>query len=131
MQRMDTPSEVIESYPANAQKHVQALRSLIVETASELNLEIVETLKWGEPAFVTKTKSGSTVRLGWKAREPDVCAMYFICTTTLVEGFRAQFGEALRFEGNRAILLRFDEELPLGALKICIGQALTYHARAL
>ncbi len=126
---MDTPREVIESYPAKAQKHVQALRTLIAKTAEELELELVETLKWGQPAFVTKTKSGSTIRLGWTEKEPDVCAMYFICTTTLVEGFRAQFGESLRFEGNRAIMLPLDEELPTSALKVCIGDALTYHAR--
>lgn len=126
---MNTAHEVIESYPPKARKHVQALRSLIAETAKELQLELVETLKWGEPAFVTKTKSGSTIRLGWKKKEPEVCAMYFICTTTLVEGFRAQFGESLCFEGNRAIVLRLDEAIPMSALKVCVKDALTYHAK--
>ena len=123
---MDTPHEVIENYPAPARARVLALRTLITETADELELELVETLKWGEPAFLTKTKSGSTIRLGWKAKTPEVCAMYFICTTTLVEGFRAQFGGALRFEGNRAIVIRLDEAIPADALKVCITDALTY-----
>lgn len=123
---MNTPHEVIESYPPAVRARVQALRALIAETAEELELELVETLKWGEPAFLTKTKSGSTIRLGWKAKTPEVCSMYFICTTTLVEGFRAQFGESLRFEGNRAIVLRVDEAIPAGALKVCVADALTY-----
>lgn len=123
---MDTADEVIESYPPRARARVQALRALIVDTAEELELELVETLKWGEPAFLTQTKSGSTIRLGWKTKAPEVCAMYFICTTTLVEGFRAQFGESLRFEGNRAIVMPLDEAIPADALKVCITDALTY-----
>lgn len=123
---MNTPEQVIESYPPPARARVQALRSLIAETAEELDLELVETLKWGEPAFLTKTKSGSTIRLGWKTKTPEVCAMYFICTTTLVEGFRSQFGDALRFEGNRAIVMPLDEAIPADLLKVCITDALTY-----
>jgi hypothetical protein len=55
--------------------------------------------------------------------------LFFICHTTLVSDFRALFEGILRFEGDRAILLRLDEPLPKAPLKICIELALTYHAR--
>lgn len=125
---MESAAEVIQSYPPEARKHVGALRRLISERAEALDLELVETLKWGQPAFLTKTKSGSTIRLGWTEKQPRVCAMYFICTTTLVEGFRAQF-KSLCFEGNRAIVLPLDQALPLEALASCVDDALTYHKK--
>ena len=54
--------------------------------------ELQETLKWGEPAYVTaETGSGSTIRIDWKKSEPDQYAMYFNCNTNLVATFRTLF----------------------------------------
>ncbi len=53
---------------------------------------IEETLKWGEPAYLTTaSKSGSTIRMDWKGKKPNQFAMYFNCKTTLVETFRTMF----------------------------------------
>lgn len=46
--------------------------------------EIEETLKWGEPADMTKNGAGSTIRLDWKPKHPDHYALYFNCKTTPV-----------------------------------------------
>jgi hypothetical protein len=89
-----------------------------------------ESLKWSEPAYSTNiTKSGSPIRLGWKAKNPDQFAMYFICTTHLVKSFRTAFGDDFRFEKNRAILFELGQKLPEAELSLCIKAALTYHQR--
>lgn len=106
------------------------LRALIFETAAEIAAAgpIDETLKWGEPAYLTSaTKAGSTVRIDWKSKTPDQYAMYFNCKTTLVETFRALFPHDFSFEGNRALVFGISDEVPVDSLKFCIAAALTYH----
>ncbi|MGE3807718.1 MAG: DUF1801 domain-containing protein [Gemmataceae bacterium] len=129
----DPAVEVLfRTYPPRARERLLALRELVFKTAAETSGvgELHETLKWGEPAYVTaRTGSGSTVRLGWKARSPDQYAMYFHCQTGLVDSFRTLFPNDFRFEGNRALLFQFDEEVPTDVLALCIEAALTYHKR--
>lgn len=118
------------SFPAEIQPKLMALRELIFETAAATEGvgEIEETLKWGEPAYVTRRpKSGSTVRLGWKQANPSQYAMYFICNTNLIERFRTQFPDELTFEKNRAIVFEQGKPLPIDAVRACITAALTYH----
>ncbi len=52
--------EVFEKYPSIVREKMDYLRALVIETAEETEsvTELRETLKWGEPSFVTK--SGST-----------------------------------------------------------------------
>lgn len=99
--------QVFHAYPAHARQQMHELRELILDTAAHTDGvgEIEETLKWGEPAYVTsQTKSGSTVRIDWKKARPDECAMYFHCQTTLIETFRTLFPHAFKFRGDRALL---------------------------
>ena len=92
--------------------------------------EIEETLKWGEPAYVTAiSKTGSTIRIAWKKSMPKQYAMYFICTTNLVATFRTLFPQDFQYEGNRAIVFDQDHTVPLDALRFCIAAALTYHQK--
>jgi len=78
-------------------------------------------------AYLTEqSRSGSTVRLGWKKTTPGQYVMYFNCQTSLVDTFRTLFPE-LKFEGNRALLFEEDKALPTAAVKQCIELALTYH----
>ena len=81
---------VFESWPPAIRGRLLALRELIFETASATDGvgTIEETLRWGEPAYLTPhSKSGSTVRIGWKKAEPSRYAMYFNCQTDLIETF--------------------------------------------
>lgn len=121
-----------ESYPPAARKKLLALRELVFATAEQLEAvgELQETLKWGEPAYVTaETKSGSTVRIDWKSKAPDRYAVYFHCQTGLVESFRRMFPDDFTFEGNRALVLKLSQQVPTDALVLCIEAALTYHSR--
>lgn len=55
--------------------------------------------------------------------------MYVHCQTNLVEQYRLRHGDALEFEGDRAVLFAVDQPLPERALRDCIELALTYHTR--
>ena len=131
MTPFDDPSVAakFESYPPQARQALLALRELVFRTANETPgvSEIEETLKWGEPAYVTKIKAGRTIRMDWKSRDPDCYALYFHCQSGLVDMFRTLFPDDFAFEGNRAMVFRFGEQVPEDALAICIAAALTYH----
>ena len=120
-------ARVFENYPVHMRDNLLLLRELILETASETEgiEELEETLRWGEPSYLTK--SGSTIRIDWKKRTPDRYAVYFICTTSLVGTFKDIYGDLFTFEDNRAIVFGENDQLPVGELKHCISLALSYH----
>jgi len=103
-----------------------SLRDLILASAKTAGIaDLEETLKWGEPSYLTK--KGSTLRIDWKPKKPDQYAMYFKCTSKLVENFREVYGDFFTYEKNRAILFSFEDEVPIVELQACITAALTYH----
>ena len=107
-----------------------SLRELIFDLAAQSPEigSLQETLKWGEPAYLTEqTKSGSTVRMDWKPKSPEKIAIFFNCNTTLVDSFRRMFPNDFEYEDNRAILLQVDRPLPKKELSFCISASLTYH----
>lgn len=125
-------AEVFAAYPVPARRKLLALRALIFKTAAQTEgvgvLE--ETLKWGEPAYLTaQSKSGSTVRIAWKPKRRHHYAIYFNCQTTLVETFRTLFANDLEFEGNRAIVFDVNESFDTITVGFCIAAALTYHRK--
>ena len=123
-------AEVFASFPARPRQRLRALRALVFETA-RLHAEVgplTEALKWGEPAYLTeKTKSGSTIRLGWKHATPANVYLFFNCNTDLVGTFRSLFGDELTFEGNRAVVIPLADAIPRAAVQECVRAALTYH----
>jgi hypothetical protein len=129
------PPEVaaaFERFPPAVRARLLAVRRLILETAAGTSGvgPLTEALRWGEPAYLTaSSRSGSTIRLGWKAAAPERCAVYFDCKTSLVETFRVLAADEFSFEGNRAILLDASAEPSTVLLTACLAQALTYHLR--
>lgn len=116
-----------KSYPKAIAPKLNYLRELILETASESAIEeLEETLKWGEPSYLAK--KGSTLRMDWKAKTPNQYAMYFKCTSKLVETFREVYGDIFNYEKNRAIVFDLEDEVPKEELKECIRLALNYHS---
>ncbi len=120
---------VFEHYPIHIQEKLFFLRQLILDTASETDGvdSVEETLKWGEPSYVTK--NGSTIRIGWKKSTPNRYALYFNCNTKLVETFREIYRDTFKFEGNRSIVFDGDDVIFVDELKQCISATLTYHSR--
>lgn len=123
---------VFDAKPAAPRAYLGTLRALIRDTARTTPGvgPLTETLKWGEPAFLTDaTKSGTTIRLGWKPATPQTAQLLVHCATTLVNEWRNLYAGTLAFAGTRAILLDITAPLPRAELAHCIAMALTYHAR--
>lgn len=118
---------VFAKYPNNVQNKLRALRSLIIETAQDIEGldKLEETLKWGEPSYLTK--NGSTIRIDWKAKTPEQYTMYFKCTSRLVTTFKMVYQDRFSYEGKRAIVFKINDEIPREELKSCIKAALCYH----
>jgi hypothetical protein len=119
--------DVFDTYPNFVLDKLSYLRKLVLISAEEIegldNLE--ETLKWGEPSYLTKY--GSTIRIDWKKKKPEQYAVYFKCTSKLLPTFRTKFGDIFEYENNRAIVFHLNAKVPEEELKLCIKMAMTYH----
>ena len=125
-------ASVYEAYPAPAQRLLLTLRGLIFDTAASLPGagRITETLKWGEPAYLTSApKSGTTIRLAWSPKRPESAGIFVNCQTTLLDEWRALYGDVLDLVGNREIRLPLGRPLPKDPIRHCLAMALTYHQR--
>ena len=119
-----------DSYPKKIRTKLMFLRQLIFDTAASLEEigELEETLKWGEPSYLTpKSKSGSTVRIAWKEAQPEQYSIFFKCTANLVPAFKEKYPQKFKFGGNRSIHFSLKDDIPVKELKQCIALALTYH----
>ena len=122
--------ELFSAYPAAIRKRLLRLREIIFEVAASTDGvgKIYETLKWGEPAYVTtESRGGSTIRIDRCRNAEKHYAIYFHCQTNLVESFCTLFPAVFTFEGNRGIIFEQNHRVPVIELKICIQMALTYH----
>ncbi len=118
---------IFENYPESVRDKMDDLRTLIIQTATDLNeiTHLEETLKWGEPSYISN--HGSTIRIDWKKKNPNQYAMYFNCSSKLITTFRIVFNRTFLYEGNRAIIFDLHQPLPEIELKKCIEAALLYH----
>jgi len=128
-------SKVFDSYPDSVREKLLFLRQLILETALENGIDdLEETLKWGEPSYLTK--KGSTVRIAWRKSYPNEYGIFFNCKTKLVDTFKEIYRDQFKFEGNRALLFsidnidnpNFNKNIPVEELKHCIALSLTYRS---
>ena len=109
---------VFSAYPEAIRTKLLALRQLIFDTAAETEGvgELEETLKWGQPSYLTTTsKSGSTIRID--RASTGQYAIYFNCQTTLVDSFKDMFQDEFNYEGNRSILFNVESEIPVEKLR--------------
>lgn len=123
-------ARAFDAFPQAVRADLLALRALIFEVAAETPEAgpIEETLKWGQPAYLTqKTKSGTTIRLG--APKAGGFAIYTHCQTSLIADFRALFAAEFSYEGNRAICFAAGETVDRDKIALLIRRALTYHQR--
>tara|TARA_R110001583_G_scaffold17310_5_gene70158 strand:+ start:5162 stop:5590 length:429 start_codon:yes stop_codon:yes gene_type:complete len=118
---------VFSKYPDSVRNKLLKLRELVIESAREIDeiIALEETLKWGEPSYLTK--NGSTIRIDWKPKSPNQYAMYFQCSSRLVTTFKMLFKNTFNFEGKRAIIFQIEDKIPNEELKYCIKAALNYH----
>jgi hypothetical protein len=123
-------AEALGQYPEPIRLRLVQVRDLIFAVAAETEGvgPLTETLKWGEPAYLTEaSRSGTTIRLGISKFAPEQCAVFVNCQTTLIDTFRAHFANDFAFEGQRALLLPATGDLRREPLALCLRAALTYH----
>jgi len=90
---------------------------------------VVETLKWGQPSYLTQTtKAGSTLRLGVTkhCRKP---ALFVHCQTDLAEQVRDLYGDRIDVPDKRHIILCDVSTQSVDMLDHIIALVLTYHLR--
>lgn len=117
-------------FPTDVRPGLLELRELIFDVAARTDGvgRIQETLKWGQPAYLTPdTKSGSTIRLGLP--KDGGFAIYTHCQTSIMSDFQALFPDGFVFEGNRAVRFASSDHLPVQKLELLIKNALTYHLK--
>ncbi len=134
MKKIQNPNvrSIFDAYPPKVREKLYSLRELILNTAKTTKEvgEIEETLKWGEPAYLTSvSKSGSLIRIDRRRDNPDTYAMYFHCQTNLVENFKLMFGDIFTYEKNRALIFDINDDVPTEELSMCIHMALTYNLK--
>ncbi|MEC4725357.1 DUF1801 domain-containing protein [Shewanella sp. D64] len=113
-------------YPDHVKLVLFDVRSLILDLADEHQLgEVEESLKWGQLSY--RVSGGSPVRFDWNAQYPQQFSIFMNCNTKLVDTFRELHSDILVFQGNREIVLKLGEPLPMNTLKQCMFMALTYH----
>lgn len=123
-------AELFHTYPSNVKIKLMELRQLIFGVASKIQSvgEIEETLKWGEPSYLThQSKSGSTIRIHWRPSMGDEIGMYVNCKTDLIARFKQLYPNDFRYEGTRCLLINIRDSIPKKQLAGCISMALTYH----
>ncbi|MCP4320088.1 MAG: DUF1801 domain-containing protein [Hyphomicrobiales bacterium] len=123
---------VYSSYPGDMRDKMLMLRELVFLTASETDGvgTIKETLKWGEPSYLTvRPKSGTTIRVNWHPDRPADFSVYFHCQTNLISTCQELYPNLFDFEGNRRMSYAAAKPPPEDALKHCLALALTYHRR--
>lgn len=123
----------LSRHPENGRERLLDIRHMIFMIAAELGDvgPLTETLKWGEPAYLTEvSRSGTTIRLGATREAPDDSAVLFNCKTSLIDMFRTAFPADFKFEGNRALVIPANRAIPRTPLLFCLSAALTYHRRS-
>lgn len=121
---------VFDDYAEPVRDGLLALRRLILETAESTEGvgPIEETLKWGQPSYLTKNRSGSTIRIASTPPSSNYdYGLYFTCSTNLLSSFRTLFDDTFSYEKDRALLFKCGQTQPDNELRVCISMALTYH----
>jgi Domain of unknown function (DU1801) len=115
------------SFSASTRPKLLRLRELAFDTAERLNAgPLTESLKWGQPAFSTPGKTGSTFRLDEIKKGDGKYALYFLCQTTLIATFRELYADRFSFEGSRAIIFASDGSYDEADIAHCMALAMSY-----
>lgn len=121
---------LFETYPTEIRERLLILRQMIFDVAANTPGvgKIEETLKWGQPSYVTsETKSGTTIRLDQVKAVAGEYAIYAHCQTPIIDNFRQMYGKEFKFEKNRAIHFDESDKIPVKKMREFIKMALTYH----
>ncbi|MDQ7009891.1 MAG: DUF1801 domain-containing protein [Candidatus Gracilibacteria bacterium] len=125
----ETIKGIFDSYPTEVREKLLFIRELIFEVYDDTKLitTLTETLKWGEPSYVSDV--GSTVRITKVNGSNLQFGIYFNCKTTLISTFKEIFGNQFVYSGNRGLIFDISNELNRDNIKHCIYLSLTYFSK--
>lgn len=126
----DKVAAAFDAFPPETRDMALTLRDLIFSVAWDTPQvgEIEETLKWGQPSYLTpKTKSGSTLRIGMTKN--GHAAVFAHCATNIISSYASTFPNTDQIEGNRAVIFTSPDEIVPMRLRLLIYHALTYHLK--
>ncbi len=122
---------VIALYPDEAKQTFLEIYEIVAEVVlSQSPTKIELTTKWNEPAFVPTGKIGTTLRIAWNKKSPNIIKLLVHCRTSLIERWRVQFPQ-FECEGNRALCLEIDQPIPKEVVRFCAESAFNYDKRNL
>ena len=104
-----------------------ALRLVIFNVAATLPAvgPLKEALRWGQPAYLTQNRAGSTLRLG--PHRDATFAIFAHCQSTIISSYAQAFPGWDRIDGNRAVLFDDVAQIEPERLAHLVRHALTYH----
>lgn len=131
------PQEIADAFAAyddGTRDQLLACRDLVFHVAAASNDigPVTETLKWGQPSYLTEaTKAGTTLRLALAAggEGSERPALFVHCATDLIEQFKTFYPDTFDYQGKRALILKGEVEPVAEELRHCIALALTYKLR--
>ena len=126
-------SAAYDRFDDKVSERLSQIRQMIFDIAARNQKigPITETLKWGEPSYLTEqSQSGTTIRLSNVKNKPDHCGIYVHCQTSLIGEFRDNFSDELEFSGNRAVLLDVNKPLNEDLIEMFLQKALIYHLKS-
>jgi hypothetical protein len=134
LHRFSDPSvkAVFESYPQQMREALEDLREMILNIGDAMQGvgPLEESLKWGQPSYrSSRSGVGTAIRIGTQAAGTEF-GLFVHCQTTLIEDFKALYGDRLRYSDNRGVIFTAGEVPPMEPLKHCIALALTYGQRS-
>ncbi|SDW21911.1 hypothetical protein [Litoreibacter albidus] len=121
----DAIFQVFASMPADVATTLRAARLDILRAAAASNEvgQLDETMKWGEPAYLTcAPKTGTTLRLGLIGGQ---AAVMVPCSTAIIDDARAIFGPLPELSGKRGLVLGGQRQV----FNYVVDAALHYHLR--
>ena len=121
---------VFDGLPGGMRDTAMTLRDLIFDVAQDSPQvgRVEETLRWGQPSYLTPdTKSGSTLRIGL-AKSGGV-AIFAHCATDIISTYAATFAGSDQIEGNRAVIFKDRPDIVPDRIRLLIFHGLTYHLK--
>lgn len=125
----DSVRAAFDAMPVPARDGCLQLRALIFAIADDLPEvpDVTEGLRWGQPAYLTPARIGSTIRLGLP--KAGGFAIYANCNATIISDFATAYPNWDVIEGNRAVVFTDIKQIDPVRHGALIKSALTYHLR--
>lgn len=118
-----------DEMPQDAIEGLLRLRELIFAVADDLSEvpKVTEGLRWGQPAYLTPPRIGSTIRLG--VPKAGGFGLYASCQSTIISDFATAYAGWDMIEGRRGVIFSDVKQIDPARHGALITSALTYHLR--